>query len=128
MERILEKAYLIKTVFELNETILSNQNNQKNYNVNKLINYLIELRDNDKDFNFSEIIYTIDNLIYEIRNYTKTLKENMEYEFEIAQIQIDNLNKTKEIIKKNKYISINFDLESIVLLNEKISNLNIFYI
>jgi hypothetical protein len=122
MERILEKAYLIETIFQLNETILTNQNN---YNINKLVNYLIEIRDNDKDFNFSEIIYTIEDLIYEFTIYTKTLKEDMEYEFEIAQICIDNLNKTKEIIKKNKYISVNYDFDSIALLNEKFNNFNL---
>jgi hypothetical protein len=133
MERILEKAYLIETIFQLNETVLSKQNN---HIVNKLIDYLIEIRDNENNFNFSEIINLIDDLIFEITHYTKTLKEGMEYEFESAQFHIDNLIKTKDIIRKNSYISLNnnninnINYDSIELINENFNkfNLDVIYI
>lgn len=125
MERILEKAYLIERIYQLNDTILTNQDN---HIVNKLVNYLIEIRDNEDNFNFSGIIKLIDDLIFEITNYTKTLKEEMQYQFDIAQFHIYNLIKTKEIIRKNSYISLNNDNhnhDDIDLLNEKISNFNL---
>lgn len=125
MEKYLEKSNLIETIFQLNEFILINHDIQSNSISNKLVNILIEIRDNDNDFNFSEVVYLIDGLIYEITTFTKTLKEGMDYEFKKAQIRIDNLIKTKELITKNIYISFNYELNYNVLLIEKFSNINL---
>ena len=92
MERILEKNLLIDDICEYNDYILAFQETET---IKMFYNLLIEMRDDDSNYNFSSILELIDKIIIETTNYSATISVTREFEWTLMRFVIDNLEKTK---------------------------------
>jgi hypothetical protein len=99
MDQYLEKNLLIDKIYEINSYLFIYEFSN---NINMLNDYLIELRDNDSR-NFLPVIHYIDVIMYEIKQYMRSLYETAYESWEKLDLMLYNLEMTKTKINQSVF-------------------------
>lgn len=99
MDQYLEKNVLIDEIYETNSYLFIYEFSN---NINMLNDYLIELRDNDSR-NFLPVIHYIDAIMYDIKQYMRSLYETAYESWERLDLMLYNLEMTKTKINQSVF-------------------------
>lgn len=99
MDQYLEKNLLIDQIYETNSYLFIYEFSN---NINMLNEYLIELRDNDSR-NFLPVIHYIDAIMYDIKQYMRSLCETAYESWDKLDIMLYNLEMTKTKINQSMF-------------------------